>query len=60
MISPEIGRVWFQVAVFIIVASGVLALVTQPDTAEHVISIASLFGGVVLSSGACLSLTTRA
>jgi fumarate reductase subunit D len=47
MISPEIGRVWFQVAVFIIVASGILALVTQPDTAEHVISIASLFVGIL-------------
>ena len=39
MISPEIGRVWFQVAVFIIVASGALALVTQAGTAEHVISM---------------------
>jgi hypothetical protein len=47
MISPEIGRVWFQVAVFIIVASGVLALVTQTGTAEHVISIASLFVGIL-------------
>lgn len=47
MISPEIGRVWFQVAVFIIVASGVLALVTQAGTAEHVISIASLIVGIL-------------
>ncbi|MEO6063227.1 MAG: hypothetical protein ABIQ99_14930 [Thermoflexales bacterium] len=47
MISPEIGRVWFQVAVFIIVASGALAIVTQDGTAEHVISIASLFVGIL-------------
>ena len=47
MISPEIGRVWFQVAVFIVVASGILALVTQPGTAEQVISIASLFVGIL-------------
>jgi len=39
--------VWFQVAVFMIVASGVLALLTQAGTAEHVISIASLFVGIL-------------
>lgn len=47
MISPEIGRVWFQVAVFIIVASGALTLLTREGTAEHVISIASLFVGIL-------------
>ena len=47
MISPQIGRVWFQVAVFIIVASGGLALVTQAGTAEHVISVLSLIVGIL-------------
>ncbi|MBX7213593.1 MAG: hypothetical protein K1X39_06200 [Thermoflexales bacterium] len=47
MLSPELGRIWFQVAVFILIVSAALAALTPAGSAEHVISIASLFIGIL-------------
>ena len=47
MISPEVGRFWFQVVIVILMASGAMTLATEPGTAEHVISIASLIVGIL-------------
>jgi hypothetical protein len=39
VLSPHAGRLWFQIALFMLVASGILALVQERDSAEFVISV---------------------
>ncbi len=46
--TPEVGRAWFQIAIFILLVSGILIFVTARDSAEFVISVASFAIGLVL------------
>mgnify|MGYP000848186154 FL=1 len=45
--SPELGRTWFRVAVFLTLVSLFLLLVVTPGTAEFYITIATLIVGLV-------------
>jgi nitrogen fixation/metabolism regulation signal transduction histidine kinase len=45
--SPELGRSWFRVAVFLTLVSLFLLLVVSPGTAEFYITIATLLVGLV-------------
>jgi predicted Na+-dependent transporter len=45
--SPELGQAWFRVAVFITVVSALLIPFQSRDSAEFVISVASLIVGLI-------------
>ena len=46
--TPEVGKAWFQIALFIILVSGILIFVTARGSAEFVISVTSLIIGLLL------------
>ncbi len=46
--SPQVGKAWFQIAIFILTLSAILSLLTQPGSAEFVISVVSFVIGAVL------------
>lgn len=46
--TPEVGKAWFQIAIFILLVSGILVLVTARDSAEFIISVAAFVIGLVL------------
>ncbi len=46
--TPEVGKAWFQIALFIILVSGILVFVTPRESAEFVISVTSLIIGLLL------------
>lgn len=47
MLSPELGRVAFQIAFFVTLVSGGLLFFLTPGSAEFVITVASLVVGLV-------------
>jgi hypothetical protein len=52
--NPEAGRAWFRIAITIVVASAALVFLTEPGTAERVVSeltllIGLLFIGTILA-----------
>lgn len=48
MLSPEIGRAGFRLALLIALLSGALLVLVPPDSAEFVISALSLLVGLLL------------
>ncbi len=46
--TPEVGKAWFQIALFIIIVSCFLVFATARDSAEFVISVTSLIIGLLL------------
>ena len=46
--NPQLGKAWFQVATFLIVASAILLFFEQPGTAEFVVTVLSLIIGIGL------------
>ncbi len=46
--TPDVGKAWFQVALFIIIVAGILVFATPRDSAEFVISVTSLIIGLLL------------
>lgn len=56
--NPEAGRAWFRIATTIIVASAVLVFLTEPGTAERVVSELTLLIGL-LFIGTILILVRR-
>ncbi len=46
--TPEVGKAWFQIALFIIIVSGILVFATDRTSAEFVISVTSLIIGLLL------------
>jgi hypothetical protein len=45
--SPEAGQAWFRIALLITLGSATLAYVTEPGSAERVVSVMTLLIGVV-------------
>lgn len=45
--SPEVGQLWFRVAIFMTLGSAALVFLQKPDTAEFVIAVTSFIIGVV-------------
>lgn len=45
--NPEAGQAWFRIAVMLTVVSAVLAFMTQPDSAERVVSMITLIIGLM-------------
>jgi hypothetical protein len=46
-VSPQAGKAWFQIAVFITIVSAGLLFFQRPGTAEFVISVATLVVGLL-------------
>ncbi len=47
LMHPDAGRAWFRIAVTITLISVVLVFVTQPGTAERVVSAITLLIGLL-------------
>lgn len=45
--SPDAGRAWFRIAVMIAVTSAVLTFLTEPGSAERVVSVITLVMGLI-------------
>jgi len=45
--SPDAGRAWFRIAMMITLVSAVLAVLTEPGTAERVVSVVTLIIGLL-------------
>ncbi len=45
--GPDAGQAWFRVAIFITLVAVALLFVTQPGSAEFVMSVASLVIGLL-------------
>jgi hypothetical protein len=45
--NPEAGRAWFRIATMITVVSAVLVYLTEPGTAERVVSVITLVIGLL-------------
>ena len=45
--NPDAGRAWFRIAVTITLVSAVLVYVTEPGTAERVVSVITLIIGLL-------------
>lgn len=56
--NPEAGRAWFRIATTIMVVSAVLVFLTEPGTAERVVSELTLLIGL-LFIGTILVLVRR-
>lgn len=50
MLSPELGRVAFRMATFLVVVSLGLLLVVNPGSAEQVVTVVALIVGVLLGA----------
>lgn len=46
---PDAGRVWFRVAVFLIVTSIGLLFIVQPGTAEFIVTVTTLVIGLLFA-----------
>jgi hypothetical protein len=44
---PEAGQAWFRIATMITVVSGVLVYFTEPGSAERVVSVITVFIGLL-------------
>lgn len=47
MLSPEAGKMWFRIAVFIVIVAGALLPFQKPDSPEFVITVLTLVMGVL-------------
>jgi len=56
--NPDAGRAWFRIAMTITLVSAVLVYVTEPGTAERIVSIITLLIGL-LFSGTIIVLVRR-
>ena len=45
--NPDIGRAWFRIAITITLVSAVLVYLTEPGTAERVVSVITLLLGLL-------------
>lgn len=45
--NPDFGRAWFRIATTITVVSAVLVFLTEPGTAERVVSVITLLIGLI-------------
>jgi hypothetical protein len=45
--NPDAGRAWFRIAMTITLTSAVLIFFTEPGTAERLVSIITLFIGLL-------------
>ena len=45
--NPEAGQAWFRIATMITVVSGVLVYFTEPGSAERVVSVITVFIGLL-------------
>ena len=45
--NPEAGQGWFRIATLITLVSAVLVFFTEPGTAERVVSVITLFIGLL-------------
>jgi hypothetical protein len=45
--NPEAGQAWFRIATLITLVSAVLVFFTEPGTAERVVSVITLFIGLL-------------
>jgi hypothetical protein len=45
--NPDFGRAWFRIATTVTVVSAVLAVLTEPGTAERVVSVITLLIGLL-------------
>ena len=45
--NPEAGRVWFRIAMMLTVVSTALFILTEPGTAERVVSVLTLLTGLL-------------
>jgi hypothetical protein len=45
--NPDSGRAWFRIATTITLVSGVLVFLTEPGTAERVVSVITLLIGLL-------------
>src|SRR5688572_11369431 len=58
LMNPDAGRAWFRIAMTITLVSAVLVYVTEPGTAERIVSIITLLIGL-LFSGTIIVLVRR-
>jgi hypothetical protein len=49
MIDSNMGQAGFRIGMFLIVVAGLLVLVTDEGTAEHIISILTLIMGLIFT-----------
>ncbi len=47
MLSPEAGKLWFRIAVFIVIVAGALLPFQAPNSPEFVITVLALLMGVL-------------
>lgn len=47
--NPEAGQAWFRVAITIVVVSAVLVYLTEPGTAERIVSKLTLLVGLLFT-----------
>lgn len=47
MLSPEAGKMWFRIAVFIVIVAGILLPFQKAGSAEFVITVLTLVMGVL-------------
>jgi uncharacterized membrane protein len=45
--NPEAGQAWFRIAIMITFVSAVLVYLTEPGTAERVVSLITLLTGLL-------------
>jgi hypothetical protein len=45
--NPEAGQAWFRIATLITLVSAVLVFFTEPGTAERVVSVITMFIGLL-------------
>jgi hypothetical protein len=47
LMNPEAGQAWFRIAMMITLVSAALVYLTKPGTAERVVSVLTLFIGLL-------------
>ncbi|HET6823467.1 MAG TPA: hypothetical protein VFH34_12530 [Anaerolineales bacterium] len=45
--NPEAGRAWFRIAMMLTLVSALLVYLTEPGTAERVVSVITLLTGLL-------------
>jgi len=45
--NPEAGQAWFRIAMMITLVSAALAYLTEPGTAERIVSVITLLTGLL-------------
>ncbi|HMN14563.1 MAG TPA: hypothetical protein PKD55_19775 [Bellilinea sp.] len=46
--SPEVGRLWFRIAFFLVLISAGLLFILKPGSAEYVVTVMTLVVGILL------------